>query len=133
VRSLWLNADGSASAEVLFDESHEGGPGVVHGGWTAAMFDEVLGLTLNRRLGMPAVTRDLTVRYLRPVPVGHELLVEAWGEPIDGRGRWQMHGRLLLSSGGAELGGASGIWVQRDGSHYERHQQWLRDQALSEG
>lgn len=128
VRSLHLDADGSALAEVLFDETHEGGPGVVHGGWTAGMFDEVLGSALNRRLGGPAVTKDLNVQYLRPVPVGRLLRVEAQGEPVDQRGRWRMDGLLLLASSGAELGSASGIWVQRDWSHYEQYQQWLREQ-----
>jgi acyl-coenzyme A thioesterase PaaI-like protein len=127
-----LHSDGSAGAEVFFDGDHEGGPGVTHGGWTAGMFDEVLGLALNRRLGKPAVTRDLNVRYLRPVPIGRLLLVEAWGTPLDGDGRWRMRGRLRLASNGAELSSASGVWVERSESHYVRHQRWLRDQDRSE-
>lgn len=57
-------------ADVAFDERHIGAPGLAHGGAVAAACDDVLGFTL-RIAGTPAVTRTLTVEYLRPVPL-HE-------------------------------------------------------------
>jgi acyl-coenzyme A thioesterase PaaI-like protein len=134
VRSIRLFDDGAASADVEFTDVHEGGPGVAHGGWTAGMFDEVLGRVLsNHRGGMITVTRDITVRYRRPVPINHRLLVEVRAEP-HGDGRWTMHGQLLIASSGADLGSASGVWVERDGSrHFERHQRWLEEQGSPAG
>jgi acyl-CoA thioesterase FadM len=75
------------------------------------------------------VTRDITVRYRRPVPLNHSLLVDVRAEP-HGDGRWTMYGQLLLASSGAELGSASGVWVERDGSgHFDRYQRWLEEQG----
>src|SRR4051794_38020650 len=50
---------------------HEGGPGVAHGGWTAAVFDEVLAQVLVFS-NVLAVTRQLNVTYRKPVPMGRE-------------------------------------------------------------
>jgi acyl-coenzyme A thioesterase PaaI-like protein len=63
---------------------HEGPPGLVHGGWIAAMFDEVLAV-LQRDAGVGGVTAELTVRYRRPTPVGAELRFAGWID--DDRGR----------------------------------------------
>ena len=63
---------------------HEGPPGLVHGGWMAAMFDEVLAV-LQRDAGVGGVTAELTVRYRRPTPVGAELRFAGWID--DDRGR----------------------------------------------
>jgi acyl-coenzyme A thioesterase PaaI-like protein len=54
--------------DVTFDERHIGAPGLAHGGAVAAACDDVLGFTL-WIAGTPAVTRTLTVEYLRPVPL----------------------------------------------------------------
>lgn len=132
VRALRLNADGSATAEAFFSGDNEGGPGVTHGGWTAGLFDEVLGLSLNLRLGVPAVTRELSVLYRRPVPINRKLLLEASGTRIDNSRQWQMHGILMLASNGMELSSASGVWVERDASHYLRHKHWLQEQDRAE-
>ena len=49
---------------------------VLHGGIVALLLDEAVG-KLALSLGMPAVTAELTVRYLRPVPTGRRLRVRA--------------------------------------------------------
>ncbi len=54
--------------DVTFDERHIGAPGLAHGGAVAAACDDMLGFTL-WIAGTPAVTRSLTVEYLRPVPL----------------------------------------------------------------
>lgn len=56
-------------ADVTFDQRHIGGPGLAHGGAIAAACDEVLGF-LMWVIGVPAVTRSLTIDYLKPVPLG---------------------------------------------------------------
>lgn len=50
--------------------------GLVHGGVTALMMDEVAQWTLIGTLGRIGLTRDLKVSYLKPVPIETELVVE---------------------------------------------------------
>jgi acyl-coenzyme A thioesterase PaaI-like protein len=59
-----------------FDERHQGGPGLVHGGLVAAVLDEACGL-LATWYRFPAVTARIFVRYRRPVSINTELLVRA--------------------------------------------------------
>lgn len=76
-----------------FGIAYEGPPGCVHGGFIAAAFDEVLGLTqsLSGRVGM---TGTLTVRYRRPTPLNTELRFEGSIEEVAGR-KVVTAGRLL--------------------------------------
>jgi uncharacterized protein (TIGR00369 family) len=57
---------GAVEATYTFDRRFEGGPGVVHGGATAALLDDLFGRVLVRILVL-AVTVDLQVRYERAV------------------------------------------------------------------
>lgn len=63
---------------------YEGPPGVVHGGIVAACFDEVLAVAI-RDTGIPGLTRELNVRYRRPVHLDTPLVFTAWIEQDDGR------------------------------------------------
>jgi acyl-coenzyme A thioesterase PaaI-like protein len=126
VTAYELDPDGVARARVWADQSMEGGPGVAHGGWTAAIFDEVLG-KLPGLHGVLAVTKTLTVDYTRPLPVGRWLLAEARAD-VRADGRWQISGLLTLESTGAVLARAHGVWVERTRRHFDRHREWLRDQ-----
>jgi acyl-coenzyme A thioesterase PaaI-like protein len=108
---------------------HEGGPNVAHGGWTAAILDEVLGHVPILH-GQLAVTGTLTIRYVRPVPIERELEARAWVARREGR-RWYVAGELVLASTGAVLASAEGIWVERDPAHYDRHERWLAEQDAS--
>ncbi|HEY8627669.1 MAG TPA: PaaI family thioesterase, partial [Gaiellaceae bacterium] len=55
-----------------FDERHQGGPGLAHGGMVSAALDEACGL-LATWYRFPAVTARIFVRYRRPVPINTEL------------------------------------------------------------
>jgi len=55
-------------------EAHHGYTGVVHGGLVATVLDEAVG-KLSVSLGMPAVTAELSVRFLKPVPTQRPLQV----------------------------------------------------------
>jgi acyl-coenzyme A thioesterase PaaI-like protein len=63
-------------ARLTFDERHQGGPGIVHGGLVSAALDEACGL-LATWFRFPTVTARIFVRYRRPVPINRELLVAA--------------------------------------------------------
>jgi acyl-coenzyme A thioesterase PaaI-like protein len=84
-----------------FDERHQAGPGLVHGGLVAAALDEACGL-LATWYRFPTVTARILVRYRAPVPINTELLVRAWLQ--DERGR-----RLHVD---AELGDGSDVLAE---------------------
>jgi len=70
--------------QVRFGSAFEGPPGCVHGGFVAAAFDEVLGLTqsLSGQVGM---TGRLTVHYRRPTPLHTDLRFEGRLDGVSGR------------------------------------------------
>jgi acyl-coenzyme A thioesterase PaaI-like protein len=71
-------------ATFSFDERHQGGPGIVHGGLVSAALDEACGL-LATWYRFPTVTARIFVRYRRPVPINRELEVESWVTGTRGR------------------------------------------------
>ena len=66
----------SYEARFSFDERHQGGPGLVHGGLVAAALDEACGLLATWQR-FPTVTARIFVRYRRPVHINRELVVAA--------------------------------------------------------
>jgi acyl-coenzyme A thioesterase PaaI-like protein len=80
-------------ARFRFDERHQAGPGLVHGGLVSAALDEACGLlaTWHR---FPSVTARIFVRYRRPVPINRELVVRSWVTDTRGR-RTHVDGELL--------------------------------------
>jgi acyl-coenzyme A thioesterase PaaI-like protein len=77
-------------ARVLFRKGFEGPPGRAHGGMIAAAFDDVTGFIIGR-IGQPAFTGELTVRYVGPTPIETPLVMTA---RLDGQER-----RKLFISG----------------------------------
>ncbi|WP_062262126.1 PaaI family thioesterase [Endozoicomonas arenosclerae] len=67
---------GVATAVVKYSKAFEGGPGLVHGGFVAALFDELFGV-IEHAAGKPSMTIGLDIRYLRPTPLYTELHYEA--------------------------------------------------------
>lgn len=122
-----LAADGEVRTELVCDESHEGGPQVAHGGWTAGVLDELVG-HVPLLHGQLAVTGTLTVKFVRPVPVGHDLVATARKTREEGS-RWFVRADLRLASSGALLASGEAILVLRDPEHFDRHQVWLAGQA----
>jgi acyl-coenzyme A thioesterase PaaI-like protein len=76
--------DGVVHGRVRFGAAYEGPPGCVHGGFVAAVHDEILGMA-NSTSGRPGMTGTLTVKYRKPTPLGVELRLEATLDRVDGR------------------------------------------------
>jgi uncharacterized protein (TIGR00369 family) len=123
--------DGATETDLVCTPEHEGGPGVAHGGWTAAMFDEVLG-HVPMLHGQLAVTGQLSVTFVKPVPVARPLRAVARVDAREAR-RWQVSAELTLAATGAVLGRAEAIMVLRDRAHFERHRLWLAQQDAIAG
>jgi len=69
---------------VTFGSAYEGPPGCVHGGFVAAAFDELLGLTQSLS-GAPGMTGRLTIHYRQPTPLHTPLRLEGVLANVDGR------------------------------------------------
>jgi len=71
-------------AHCVFGAAYEGPPGCVHGGYVAAMFDELLGATQSLS-GMQGMTARLIVNYRSPTPLATELRMEGRLVSVEGR------------------------------------------------
>ncbi|OLC16526.1 MAG: thioesterase [Candidatus Rokubacteria bacterium 13_1_40CM_69_27] len=107
LRVRCFKTDEGIASPILIPRQYEGPPGAAHGGIVAAYLDEVLGAAVVRATGRVAVTGELTVRYVEPVPtetpiVGHGSLVGDHGRYVDVQGRLQEFGtnRLLATARG---------------------------------
>lgn len=74
----------SVTAEFTVQAAHQGAPGLAHGGALATALDETLG-SLTWLLRTIAVTARLETDFVRPVPVGTVLYLEAEVTAVAGR------------------------------------------------
>lgn len=102
------------AASVRFDERHQGGPGIVHGGLVSAALDEACGL-LATWYRFPTVTARIFVRYRRPVPINRELDVAAWVTRSSGR---RIHIDAELSDGSERLAEARAAFLHVPLEHF---------------
>ena len=83
VARKWVDDAKHVHAELSLGPLYEGPPGLVHGGVSALILDQLLGEAAAVG-GGPGMTGRLTVHYRRPTPLG-ELTAEAWLESTAGR------------------------------------------------
>ncbi len=98
--------------EVEFGRAFEGAPGCVHGGFVAAVLDEALGMACIFG-GGPAMTAELTTRFLRHTPIEMPLKIEAKLEGVEGKkvrtsGRVTSKGVTVVDSTGLFIAVGSG-------------------------
>ena len=102
--SIRKEDDARIVATLVFSSAFEGGPGLAHGGYVAAAFDELLGLTQSLT-GDAGMTGRLKVRYRSPCPLNTELRMEGTVHKREGRNivaRGSMHvGDRLVADGEA--------------------------------
>ena len=102
--------DGRATGHVTLGKTHEGPPGLVHGGVVATLLDHVLARAV-RAAGRGGMTATLTVTYRRPVRLGVPLLLTAKLADADGR-RTTARARLVAEDDpGTTLAEAEGLFV----------------------
>ncbi|MEI8322248.1 MAG: PaaI family thioesterase [Actinomycetes bacterium] len=101
---------------VSFADVFEGPPGCVHGGFIAAAFDEVLGLTQSLT-GNPGMTGQLTVRYSSPTPLNSELVCEGRIDRIEGRKIFTV---ATLMNGETKCAEAEGLFISMRPEVFER-------------
>jgi acyl-coenzyme A thioesterase PaaI-like protein len=72
------------AGEVTFGATHQGGPGIAHGGIVGAALDEACGL-LATWYRFPTVTARIAIRFRKPAPINRPLGVSA--RVVSERGR----------------------------------------------
>ncbi|MDN4174463.1 PaaI family thioesterase [Nocardioides sp. SOB77] len=78
--------EGEVHAEVVLGAAYEGPPGLVHGGVSSLLLDQILG-TAAAAAGKPGMTAYLNLTYRRPTPLG-PLRVEGWVDRSEGHKTW---------------------------------------------
>jgi uncharacterized protein (TIGR00369 family) len=96
-------------------EEYQGGPGLIHGGIIATLLDEAMG-KVNRFRNVLAVTAELVVEYLKPIPVGEELLVEA--REVEKHGRNLHHVGEVCNRQGQVLARGHARFVEIDAAKF---------------
>lgn len=99
--------DGRLGGTVWFGPRAEGPPGHAHGGSIAAVLDEAMGGSA-WLAGHPVMTREMTVRYHKAVPLGGVYLLDAGVERVEGR---LVHVRGVLRHGARVHARATGIFA----------------------
>jgi uncharacterized protein (TIGR00369 family) len=87
---------------------YQGGANFIHGGIIAVVLDEAMG-KVNRFRGLRAVTAELTIEYLKPVPVDADLVVEAY--EVEKKGRSVFHVGEIRDTSGRLLARGHGRFV----------------------
>lgn len=84
LRLEFAEDDDTLAAEFLLDKHYESYPGVVHGGILAVIADETMGNLVVMRLGVPALTTSMRLRYVGIVNVGRRYRCVARATERDG-------------------------------------------------
>jgi acyl-coenzyme A thioesterase PaaI-like protein len=101
---------------VTCGSAYEGPPGHVHGGFIAAMFDDLLGLAQGLS-GHHGMTGRLTVHYRSPTPLHTELTLRGWLERADGR---KIVCKGTMFAGDTLCAEAEGLFITVDFSKLEQ-------------
>lgn len=106
--SIWFEEQ-IAYAAVTFDWLYEGNSNMVHGGWIAAVFDELMG-TAQILTGKTGFTVELTTHFIKHTPLNQELLMKAFVEKVEGR---KAYIRADMYAGDVLTSSCSGIFVSQ--------------------
>ena len=103
-------------ARVTFGAAYEGPPGCVHGGYVAAVFDELLGAAQSLS-GDQGMTAHLEVDYRRPTPLGVPLTMEGWLDRSEGRKIWA---KAQLRANGELTAEAEALFIAFDSEKFSQ-------------
>ncbi len=88
--------------EVTLNTVYQGPPGLVHGGWIAALLDQAVG-SVSAVETTPGLTAKLEVNYRQPTPLFTPLEITAEVDRVEGRkvfvsGRIRAHGEVTAEA-----------------------------------
>jgi len=93
------------------DTRYTGPPGHCHGGIIATILDDAMG-KVNKLRHVVALTREMTVEYLKPVPLNKPLRVV--GRETKVRGRTHVNTAEILNNKNEVLARSTGIFIAID-------------------
>lgn len=108
---------------VFFTELYEGPPGHVHGGFLAAAFDEILGISQGLAPN-PGMTGRLTVTYRNPSPLFQQLTLRGYVRKLEGR---KIFTYATLHKGDVLCAEAEGLFISINPAVFERLMQSRSD------
>jgi uncharacterized protein (TIGR00369 family) len=88
-----------------------GPPGHAHGGIIATILDEAMG-KVNKLRHVIALTKEMRVEYLKPVPLGQPLIAEGRGRYV--RGRVHVNVAEIRNANGEVLARSQGKFIAVD-------------------
>lgn len=105
----WFVDDGlDVAGRAVLDERHEGPPGLVHGGVSALLLDQVMGKTASAHHTQFTFTGTLTMRYRQPLGMGP---VELFGRISRQEGR-KVWVEATIGNPGSVAVEAEGIFIK---------------------
>src|SRR5437868_5226211 len=93
------------------DDRYTGPPGHCHGGIIATILDEAMG-KVNKLRQVVALTSEITVNYLKPVPLKQPLRVES--REVKVKGRKHINMAEILNEKGEVLARSEGVFIAID-------------------
>ncbi|MEU3297968.1 hotdog fold domain-containing protein [Streptomyces longwoodensis] len=108
------------AAEFTVRPAHQGAPGLAHGGVLASALDETLG-SLNWLLRTIAVTGRLETDFVRPVPVGTTLHLQAEVTAVAGRKIYATATGRIGAPDGPVAVRADALFVEVKVDHFVQH------------
>ena len=100
--------------EVTFGEAYGGHPGLVHGGYVAAVLDHVLGVAASSS-GFASMTGTLTTRFRRPTPLNVRLTCVGEVDRVEGR---KVFCSATLDAEGTRVAEAHGVYLRVEADRY---------------
>lgn len=104
-----LAEDQSVVCHAAVPDTFEGPVGYVHGGIIATLLDETMSKSVRAR-GITAMTRNMEIDYLRPIPSGADIRLEGRVVRDEGRKHWTE--AKILDSEGTTLASGKGLFIQ---------------------
>lgn len=104
----WVDDDGILTAEFTLSDAQQGPPNYAHGGASAAILDEAMGLVVWAS-GLKVAAVNLEINYHKPLPLHQPLTVETRITQKDERKIFST-GEIMLSDGATAVSGR-GIYV----------------------
>ena len=90
---------------------YTGPPGHCHGGIIASILDDAMG-KMNKLRNVVAVTKEMTIEYLKPVPLHQSLRVE--GREVSVHGRQHINAAEIRNANGEVLARSRGTFIAID-------------------
>jgi acyl-coenzyme A thioesterase PaaI-like protein len=107
--SWYAEQDGSIHSEFTLGEAQQGPPGLVHGGASAAILDEAMGVAV-WRAGFDVAVVKLEINYRQPLPLHQALICEARFVRHQAR-KIYAQGEICLPDGSLAVSG-KGLYVE---------------------